>query len=123
MQRGFANILTDEVAATATFYQELLGMEPKFSSDWFVNLHDPQHPELEVGILARNHDLVPLGARTSPAGIMLTFVVDDCDATLEKAKEIGADLIELPKDMPYGQRRMVLRDPAGTYVDISSLIR
>ena len=44
MQRCFTNILTEEVAATAAFYQNLLGLQPQFVSDWFVNLADADNP-------------------------------------------------------------------------------
>jgi len=122
MQRCFTNILTTDVAATAAFYETLLGLTPKFSSDWFVNLADPQNPALELGILEQTNDIVPAGARNTPAGVMLTFVVDDCNAVHARALAENADIIEAPQDMPYGQRRMILRDPAGTFVDVSSLI-
>ncbi|WP_305986868.1 VOC family protein [Roseibium sp. MMSF_3544] len=122
MQRCFTNILTTDVAATAAFYETLLGLTPKFSSDWFVNLADPQNPALELGILEQTNDIVPAGARNAPAGVMLTFVVDDCNAVHARALAENADIIEAPQDMPYGQRRMILRDPAGTFVDVSSLI-
>jgi len=122
MQRCFTNILTTDVAATAAFYETLLGLTPKFSSDWFVNLADPQNPALELGILEQTNDIVPAGARNTPAGVMLTFVVDDCNAVHARAMAENADIIEAPQDMPYGQRRMILRDPAGTFVDVSSLI-
>ncbi|WP_306144247.1 VOC family protein [Roseibium sp. MMSF_3412] len=122
MQRCFANILTEEVAATAAFYETLLGMTPKFSSDWFVNLADPDNKGIELGILKQTSEIVPARAQKAPAGIMLTFVVDDCDAIYEKAQAAKAVIVEPPREMPYGQRRMVLRDPAGTFVDISSLV-
>lgn len=122
MQRCFTNILTTDVAATAAFYETLLGLTPKFSSDWFVNLADPQNPALELGILEQTNDIVPAGARNAPAGVMLTFVVDDCNAVHARALAENANIIEAPQDMPYGQRRMILRDPAGTFVDVSSLI-
>ena len=120
MQRCFANILTEEVAVTAGFYQELLGFTPRFASDWFVNLPDPDNPALELGILLQTSDTVPARAQRAPAGVMLTFVVDDCDAVYERALALKANVVEAPRDMPYGQRRMILRDPAGTFVDISS---
>jgi predicted enzyme related to lactoylglutathione lyase len=123
MQRSFTNILTEEVAATATFYEQLLGLKPQFSSDWFVNLADPENPGLELGILQQTHDIVPAEARQAPAGVMLTFVVDDCDAIHERALAANANIIEPPREMPYGQKRMILRDPAGTFVDISSLVQ
>ncbi|QDG75723.1 VOC family protein [Labrenzia sp. PHM005] len=123
MQRAFTNILTDEVAVTAAFYQELLGLTAKFSSDWFMNLEDPDQSGLELGILLKDHEIVPKTVRHRPLGIILTFVVDDCDAVYNRARRLGADIIEAPRDMPYGQRRMLLSDPAGTTVDVSSLIR
>lgn len=123
MERCFANILTDNVAETAAFYQQVLGMKAKFSSDWFVNLSAPGHPSLEIGILEHSHEIVPDGTDSLPGGVMLTFVVEDCDAVHERAKETGARLLEAPRDMLYGQRRMILKDPAGTIVDVSSLIK
>ncbi len=123
MRRCFTNILTEEVAATAAFYTGLLGMEPRFSSDWFVNLADPETPGLELGILRQSHDVVPARARRAPSGVILTFVVDDCDAVYARAVEAKANIVEAPRDMSYGQRRMVLRDPAGTFVDISAPAR
>lgn len=120
MQRCFANILTEEVAATAAFYEQLLGLEPHFASDWFVNLADPDNPAFELGILRQTSDIVPARAQRAPAGVMLTFVVDDCDAVYERALALKANVVEAPRDMPYGQRRVILRDPAGTFVDISS---
>lgn len=122
MQRGFTNILTENVGETAAFYETLLGLKPKFSSDWFVNLADPDKPDLELGILQRTSDIVPAGAQNAPAGVIITFVVDDCHAVHQRALALNADIVEEPTDMPYGQRRMILRDPAGTFVDVSSLV-
>jgi predicted enzyme related to lactoylglutathione lyase len=123
MQRLFTNILTEEVAATAAFYENLLGMTPQFSSDWFVNLVAPDTPGLELGILSQTSDIVPARAQKAPAGVLLTFVVVDCDAVYERALSLNVLIVEAPRDMPYGQRRMILRDPAGTFVDISSPVR
>lgn len=122
MQRGFTNILAEDVAQTAAFYETLLGLKPKFSSGWFVNLADPDNPDLELGILQRTNEIVPASARQAPAGVILTFVVDDCDTIHQRAIASNADIVEAPTDMPYGQRRMIVRDPAGTFIDISSLV-
>jgi predicted enzyme related to lactoylglutathione lyase len=54
--------------------------------------------------------------------VMVTFVVDHCDAVHDAARAMGAEVLEPPTDMPYGQRRMLLRDPAGTVLDISAPI-
>jgi predicted enzyme related to lactoylglutathione lyase len=120
MQRSFTNILTEEVSVTAAFYEQLLGLIPQFSSDWFVNLADPENPGLELGILKQTHETVPTRAQRAPAGVIITFVVEDCDAVYERAVAANANIVEAPREMPYGQRRMILRDPAGTFIDVSS---
>ncbi len=120
MQRCFTNILTEEVAATAAFYQNLLGLQPQFVSDWFVNLADADNPALELGILKQTSEIVPARAQRATAGVILTFVVDDCSTVYERAQALGVNVVEAPREMPYGQMRMIVRDPAGTFVDISS---
>ena len=120
MNRAFINILTDAVDETTAFYEQLLGMERHFSSDWFVILTHHELSGFEYGILQRDHEIVPPQARTTAGGTIVTFVVTDCDQVHEKAMKLGATIISPPEDMPYGQRRMLVRDPAGTVLDISA---
>ncbi|WP_026261486.1 VOC family protein [Kiloniella laminariae] len=120
MQRAFANILSDNISGTAKFYEELLGMTRHFDSDWFIILSHPDIEGLEYGLLRRDHAIVPEPARAAPAGIIMTFVVMDCDAIYQQALRMQAEVVEKPTDMAYGQRRMLVRDPEGTILDISS---
>lgn len=120
MRRAFMNILSGSVEATARFYEDLLGMQRHFESDWFIILTHPDMNGLEYGILQRNHQIVPQTVQDAPAGVIVTFVLDDCDSVYRRAQSIGADVIEPPTDMPYGQRRMLVRDPDGTVLDISA---
>ncbi len=120
MNRCFTNILSEDVARTAAFYEAVLGMRRHFDSDWFVILTHDGIDGLELGILKRDHDLVPGVARRAPAGVIMTFVVTDCDEVFARARSGGAEVLEPPTDMFYGQRRLLLRDPDGTIVDVSS---
>jgi len=120
MQRAFANLLSRSVETTASFYEGLLGMTRHFDSDWFVILTHPDIDGLEYGILQRDHPIVPASVQGAPAGLIMTFVVADCDAVHHRAQAIGAEIVEDPTDMPYGQRRMLVRDPDGTVLDISA---
>jgi predicted enzyme related to lactoylglutathione lyase len=120
LQRSFLNILSENVDATAAFYERLLNMERHFDSDWFVILTHAGIKDLEYGILQRDHDIVPEGVRAKPAGVIVTFVVSDCDKVYKQAVEMGADIVQPPTNMPYGQRRMLARDPEGTLIDISA---
>lgn len=120
LERAFFNVLCQDLAAAQAFYMQLFGLEIAFESDWFVHLHDPQRPALELGLLRADHELVPADARNPPAGAMLTLVVRDVDAIHSRACELAVTVVEAPRDRFYGQRRMLLRDPEGTLIDVSS---
>lgn len=117
--RCFFNVVADDPTATARFYKEMFGFEPRFTSDWFVHLAAPEIKALEIGILRRGHEVVPTDANGATGG-MLTLVVDDVDAVYRAAKDASVPIVQEPRDWFYGQRRLVLRDPAGTIIDVSS---
>ena len=120
IQRAFPSIFTDDIHAVRDFYIELFAWSVAFDSDWFVHLQAAESSPIELGILRRDHEIVPAGRRGAPSGGMLTFVVDDVDALHALCVERGFDIEEAPRDLFYGQRRMLVRDPAGTLVDVSS---
>lgn len=122
MDRCFTSILSENVGRTADFYAQVLDMQRHFDSDWFVILTHPDIEGLEFGILKRDHDAVPQSIRNKPSGIIVTFVVTNCDEVFAKARARNAEILEPPTDMFYGQRRMLLCDPDGTIVDVSSPI-
>ena len=123
MNRAFASILCEDVAGTAQFYQDLLGMTRAADFGWFIILTHGNVPGYELGILDRTHDTIPDGVPLHPAGTILTFVVDDVEAIHRRAAVLQVNILQAPTDLPYGQRRLMLRDPAGTAVDVSSPIR
>ncbi len=43
----------------------------------------------------------------------LYVYVDDADATYRRALQAGARSLEEPKDVPYGDRRAMVKDPCG----------
>ena len=128
--RAFANVLTDDVASTRDFYVELLGLHVAFDSDWFVNLtaaaggpgSESATPAGELGIWRRDHELIPDEFRREPGGTVLSFVVDDVDAVHAEARRRGVVIVAGPRDLFYGQRQLLLSDPNGALVDVSSPI-
>ncbi|MDJ1136592.1 VOC family protein [Streptomyces iconiensis] len=125
VNRAFASVLADagRMEETRDFYAALLGLKAVFDSDWFVNLQDPDLPVNELGIWRRDHELVPgahAGAEGRHQGTILTFVVDDVNAAHRTAVERGFDVVEAPRDTFYGQRSMLVRDPNGQLVDVST---
>ena len=50
----------------------------------------------------------------------LYLYVDDIDATYQRALTAGAQSLEEPQDMPYGDRRGMVKDPAGNIWQIAT---
>jgi uncharacterized glyoxalase superfamily protein PhnB len=50
----------------------------------------------------------------------LYLYVDDVDATYGRALKAGATSLEEPQDMPYGDRRGMVKDPAGNIWQIAT---
>lgn len=119
-QRNFYSVFSNDLARARDWYVSLFGYQIEFESDWFVHLRDAENDRIEVGILARSSELVPERFRAAPAGGMLTVVVDDVDVLHQQAAAAAVEIVEPPRDLFYGQRRMLLVDPDGQVVDVSS---
>jgi len=50
----------------------------------------------------------------------LYLYVEDADATYQRALKAGANSIEEPADMPYGDRRAMIEDPGGNVWQIAT---
>ena len=120
ISRGFPNIISTDLPGLSQWYQDMLGMVIEFDSDWFVHLRAPNAAGVELGIIAADHEIVPDGLTPGGGGTMLTFVVEAVDETHQLAIDRGERVVEPPTDLFYGQRRMIVADPQGTLVDISS---
>ncbi len=53
-----------------------------------------------------------VGARDANQSFLYVYV-DDVDATYRRALQAGAASIEEPQDVPYGDRRAMVKDPCG----------
>lgn len=121
INRMIINFCSDDLKASKAFFLELFSFELAYDSDWYVQLH-AREASLELGIIARNSEIVPEGARGRVGGSYLTLVVDDVDAVYAEAQQRGFDILAPPVDTFYGQRRLLLKEPNGACVDVSSPI-
>ena len=119
-QRSFYSIFSTDPARSADWYVSLFGYEPVFESDWFIHLQDPSNESLELGIMDCDNEIVPERFRAAPAGGLFTIVVDDVDGLHQRATDTSVEVIEPPRNLFYGQRRMLLADPDGQLVDVST---
>ncbi len=118
--RNFFCIFSDDLPASRDWYVDRLGYATGFDSDWFVSLQAPENAAVEIAIMERNSDLVPDAFRKTVGGGMLTIVVDDVDRVYVAMNTASDRIIEPPRDLFYGQRRMLVQDLNGILVDVSS---
>jgi len=118
--RILTNILTPNLSTSTEFYTQLFNLSVQFESDWFVQLVSDR-PGLEIGLLIANHQLIPQDFQGKPAGMVITFVVDDANTVFAKAQAMGVQIIQPPQMTDYGQLRLLLKDPAGALIDVSSI--
>lgn len=114
--------------AALGFYRDALGLEVRrdVKADGYrwVTVGTPGH-DVDI-VLSQPH-----GGRSEAEGDALLALVtqgslqaaifrsDDLDATFEKVRASGAEVLQEPKDMPWGDRDCAFRDPSGNLVRIA----
>ncbi len=119
VNRLLINICSDHLPESKAFYTQLFNFEIAFDSDWFIQLHSPER-SLELGIIARGSEFVPPAAQAPAAGFYLTLVVEAVDRCYQLAQSLNYPVEQAPEDTSYGQRRMLIHDPNGVVLDVSS---
>jgi len=121
INRMMTNICSNKLTESRDYYTKLFDFNVDYDSDWFVHLIS-QDKQIELGIISRTSEIVPDEIEDNPQGFYVTFVVDNTDDVFKIAKNQGFEIISEPTDTFYGQRRLLLKDPNGVVVDVSSPI-
>jgi catechol 2,3-dioxygenase-like lactoylglutathione lyase family enzyme len=125
----YCNITVDDTEKALASYRDALGLELRndVASGGFhwITLGSADQPGLEI-VLSEPHagrspedgdmmqELLTKGVLP-----MLVFRTDDLDATFEKVRASGADVLQEPIDQPWGPRDCAFRDPSGNMVRIN----
>lgn len=120
--RLLTNICSNNLIETKDFYTSLFDFKVNFESDWFIQLTNDTG-NIELGIIELNNDLIPSTYQNKPNGFYITLVVENVDPVFELAKARKYKIVEPPQSTSYGQRRLLLKDPSGTLVDVSAPIK
>jgi uncharacterized glyoxalase superfamily protein PhnB len=119
----------DDHEAALAFYRDALGFEVRqdvaMEEARWLTVGPPNQPDLSVvlqtaGVARPPEDaqaLRELLAKGSLSGLVLE--TDDVDATFEKIRATGADVLQEPMDQAYTARDCAFRDPAGNQVRIN----
>lgn len=120
LNRVLFNVLVKDMATSVEFYRRIVDLQPIYESEWFVVLTPAGQPNVQIGLIDEVSEFAPRHAWGTHEGAYLTFVVDDVFGALEAAREMGVDIIEEPVALDYGQTRMLVRDPNGMILDLST---
>lgn len=117
MNLGFIILYVRDMAAAKAFYTEILGMAvvDEISSATFVTLH-PSDGSL-IGLQDKGAARLPPKDEDRPGGIELSFAADDVDATWQRWKDQGVEMLTEPMDLPFG-RYFMAKDPDGYYLSV-----
>ncbi|WP_016698213.1 VOC family protein [Actinoalloteichus spitiensis] len=130
-------LFVDDQDAALTFYRDVLGLEVRsdhtfddeFDNMRWLTVGPAGQPELEINLYAGsalvsaedNRVLQDLTAKGAMPGVI--FLTDDLDATFDRVRAAGAEVLQEPTEQVYGVRDCAFRDPAGNMVRFSARAR
>lgn len=123
----YVHVIVNDPEEALTFYRDALGFEVRndIASDGhrWITLGSGDGAELVIAD--------PHGGRSQADGDALqelitkgsmgavSFDAEDLDATFERARAAGAEVLQEPISQPWGDRDCAFRDPSGNLVRIS----
>ena len=115
-------ILTDNIQQLADFYEDLLQTAPTWYRDDYAEF-DTAGCTLALFTVAGHDAHVALGEAEPAANrsMKIEFEVDAVDVTvvrLEADARVYDWVLHPPKNLPWGTRSVVLRDPDGHLVEL-----
>ncbi|MQS10092.1 VOC family protein [Streptomyces alkaliphilus] len=121
-------IAVDDHDKALAFYRDALGLEVRndvgFEGMRWVTIGSPSQPDVEIVLEppladpnASDEDRRTM-AELLAKGMLraVIFSTDDCDATFERVRAAGGEVMQEPIDQPYGVRDCAFRDPAGNMI-------
>jgi predicted enzyme related to lactoylglutathione lyase len=120
MQLAQARIVCDQVEALAGFYARLVGVSVALN-EYYVEV---PAGSASVGFSQRRFTEYAGGAsdrvQAGATQVILDFEVADVDAEYQRLRAIDLDWVLAPTTQPWGNRSMILRDPAGVLINVFS---
>ena len=125
LSRCFVQVHDPDLALA--FYRDALGLELRDDVDnegfrW-ITVGAASQPGVAIvltnylcGSSADGEALAALVAKGALNGVH--FSTDDLDATFEKVRAAGAEIVQEPTEQPWGTRDCAVRDPSGNMVRI-----
>jgi len=98
-----------DLSRSIAYYRDVLGLIPGWTWDERIGGVYTEHSSIEVYLSQSN----------SPSPSRLAVFVDDADATYERYRAAGAEIVEELKTEPWGLRGFTVRDLDGNLIGIA----
>jgi catechol 2,3-dioxygenase-like lactoylglutathione lyase family enzyme len=127
-------IAVDDQDKALAFYRDVLGLsvtnDASFEGYRWLTVSPPSQPGVEIVLVppAMNPDASPADRKAMEdllaKGLLSgpIFSTSDCDATFERLRAAGAEVLQEPVDQPYGVRDCAFRDPSGNMLRFSQTL-
>ena len=120
-------VIVHDPEPALAFYRDTLGLELRgdVAREHFrwLTVGSPDQPGVAIvltnylnGSPADADAVAGLVAKGALNGVH--FQTDDLDATFERVRDSGAEIVSEPTDQPWGTRDFAVRDPSGNLVRI-----
>ncbi|MFI0929191.1 VOC family protein [Streptomyces sp. NPDC021012] len=121
-------ITVDDADKALTFYRDALGLDVRndvgYEGMRWVTLGSPEQPDVAVVLETPLPD--PGASETDRKAVTdllakgllrgVVFSTQDVDATFERVRAAGGEVLQEPVDQHYGVRDCAFRDPAGNMI-------
>ena len=104
------NILSERVAESRSFYNDVIGLEGGEGLDWII-FFGTDRREVQLSVMS-----LDIKAHIHPD---VSIEVDDVDAVYERARAAGAEIVYPISDEEWGLRRFFVRDPNGAVINVT----
>ena len=112
-------ITAHDMVAQRDFYVRHFGAEVVFQATWCVYMTLPIGDGRTLAFMTPDHPSSPPGPEPFDGkGMILTLQVEDAAAAFAALSAGGAEITYPLADEPWGQRRFMVRDPAGVLIDV-----
>lgn len=98
-----------DVPRAIVYYRDVLGLVPGWMWEERVGGVHTEHSPIEIYFSRSDH----------PSPSRLAVFADDADASYEKYRAAGAEIVDDLKTEPWGLRGFTVRDPDGNLIGIA----
>jgi uncharacterized glyoxalase superfamily protein PhnB len=111
-------LLSSDVTSAAAFYVAHFRFRPLYEADWYVHLQSLDDPAVNLGLVLKDHETVPVAFRGKTGGMLLNFEVEDPDVHYSRLNAAGVPITLTLRDEDFGQRHFMAEGPDGVLIDV-----